>query len=409
MPRRIVRTQPGDEVGGLVEHGDLGVAEPVDRLLAVADHEDRRRQGAGRRAEAFAPASDEQRHELPLRAVRILEFVDQHVLVPRLELVPALRELLHLLEQADGAGQHFGKIEDGVGVERPAVLRERNLKEAPDPARKNDVQVAAERPHRLFDRRRDRLDRVAMPLPRRLRHAVLLLDLRLTEPLGFARLAVLREEVGANPIDEHAERRLHLGARVVGRLSRAERRQIGGQHRELRMADGTLAKQRAESSWRVPQQVGKPFGGPAAGDFRREIARPEFEEPPQHVGRHEPPAEQRRQSVTQPALAQLHEHHRHVGVGLREMTADAQRPIERFADEPRDLRLVRQVEARIDVGFERELADERQTERVNRRDGNLAQAIAHRFPSRRRQLRGAARLFQPLDDPLPHFGGGLSW
>ena len=95
-----------------------------------------------------------------------------------------------------------------MGVERAAVLRERDLEQAPDAARQDDVEVAPERAHGLLDRRRDRLDGVAVPLPRRLRRAVLLLELRLTESLGLARLAVLRQEVAANPIDEHAERRL---------------------------------------------------------------------------------------------------------------------------------------------------------------------------------------------------------
>ena len=75
--------------------------------------------------------------------------------------------------------------------------------------------------------------------------------------------------------------------------------------------------------------------------------------------------------------------------------------------EPGNLRLVGEVEARLDAGFERELADEGQTERVDRRDGDVAEPLAQLLPLRRRQLRGAAGLLQPLDDPLPHLGGGL--
>ena len=157
----------------------------------------------------------------------------------------------------------------------------------------------------------------------------------------------------------------------------------------------------------MAKHVRETFGGAAAGDLQRQIARPELEKPPQDIGRDEPAVEQRRQPFAQLALAQLHEHHGDVGVGLREMAADAKRPIERLADEPGNLRLVGQIEARIDVGFERELADERQAERVDRRNRDLAETLAQLPPPRRGQLRRAAGLFQPLDDPLPHLGGGL--
>ena len=69
----------GDERGRLVEHRHIGIAEAVDRLLAIADDEDRRRQRISRRAEALTPAPDQLRHELPLRPAGVLELVHQHV------------------------------------------------------------------------------------------------------------------------------------------------------------------------------------------------------------------------------------------------------------------------------------------------------------------------------------------
>ena len=116
--------------------------------------------------------------------------------------------------------------------------------------------------------------------------------------------------------------------------------------------------------------------------FRRQVSGPDFEKPPQDVRRDQPPIEQRRQALAQPALAQLDEHHRDVGIGLRQVTADPERPIERFADEPRNLGLVREVEPGRDAGFERKLADERQAERVDGGDGDVAQPLAQLFPAR---------------------------
>ena len=171
---------------------------------------------------------------------------------------------------------------------------------------------------------------------------------------------------------------------------------------------GTFREQQAHAAGRAAERVREAFGGPAAGGLEREVARPEIEKPPQDIGRDQPAAEQRRQPFAQLPLAQLHEHHGDVGIGLREVPAGAKRPIERLGDEPGKLRLVGQIEARIDVGFERELADERQAEGVDRRNRDLAETLAQRAPHRRGQLRRAACLFQPLDDPLPHLGGGLS-
>ena len=73
------------------------MAKPIDGLLAVADDEDRR--WRVRRAFAFAPGVDQQLDELPLEPAGVLELVDEHVVVARLELQPAPRELLLPAEQ----------------------------------------------------------------------------------------------------------------------------------------------------------------------------------------------------------------------------------------------------------------------------------------------------------------------
>ena len=101
-----VRAKRADESGGLIEHRNVRVPKAVDRLLSIADDEDRRGKRVGRGAEALAPAPDQVRDEIPLRPARVLELVDEHVAVPRFELVAALRELVHLLEQLDRPLEH---------------------------------------------------------------------------------------------------------------------------------------------------------------------------------------------------------------------------------------------------------------------------------------------------------------
>ena len=171
-PRRAVGPQSFDERRRLIDDRDVGVAEAVDRLLAVADHEDRRRQGIGGRAEAFAPALHELAHERPLRAARVLEFVDEDVPVARLEAQAALGELVHLLEELDRALENAGEIEERVRLERLLVLAERDGEDSPDAARHHRVQIASERLDRVGDGGRELRGGGAMAAPGVLRVAV---------------------------------------------------------------------------------------------------------------------------------------------------------------------------------------------------------------------------------------------
>ena len=92
---------------------------------------------------AFAPGLDEQRHELPLRAARVLEFVNEHVVIARFEPVPALREVVHPPQQIERPQQQIREIEHRVRIERPAVLGVGDAEHPPDSARHQHVQIAA--------------------------------------------------------------------------------------------------------------------------------------------------------------------------------------------------------------------------------------------------------------------------
>ena len=118
-------------------------------------------------AEPLTPGLDEQRDQLPLRAAGVLELVDEHVVVARLEPVAALRELVHLAQQVERALEDVGEIQHRPLVEGAAVLRERDAEHAPDAARHDGVEVARERRHDALDRRAELRDRGAMA-PRRL-------------------------------------------------------------------------------------------------------------------------------------------------------------------------------------------------------------------------------------------------
>ena len=73
-------------------------------------------------AEALAPRTHQQRDQLPLQAAGVLELVDQHVVIARLEAVAALRELVHLPQQIDGPLEQLGEVDDVVLGQRAPVL-----------------------------------------------------------------------------------------------------------------------------------------------------------------------------------------------------------------------------------------------------------------------------------------------
>ena len=141
------------------QHGDVGVAKAVNRLLSVADDEDRRLQRT-RMGDAgtFAPRGDEQRDQLPLGPARVLEFVDEDMVIPR---PPA----------DSGSGQ---TPPSGAGAQRLAAARRRSRaprvrracrrysvsamrEHPPHAARDEHVQVATEvRPEPAAARQRGR-------------------------------------------------------------------------------------------------------------------------------------------------------------------------------------------------------------------------------------------------------------
>ena len=198
--------EPFDELRRFVDERDVGVAKAVDRLLAIAHDENRRRNGIVGGAESFTPALDELPDQLPLRAARVLEFVDEDVAVPRFEPQTALGELVEILEQLHRALEDAGEVDERMGIERALILTDRHREDPPDAPRHDDVEVAAESANGAGHERREPRGARAMTAPGVLGVAVGRLERRAGELLA-ARRAVLREEVRAQAIDEAAERR----------------------------------------------------------------------------------------------------------------------------------------------------------------------------------------------------------
>ena len=103
----------------------------------------------------------------------------------------------------------------------------------------------------------------------------------------------------------------------------------------------------------------------------------------ERIARHQPAIEQRRQRLSQARLAQLGEQQRHVGIVERDPAADRQRAIERGFDESRRFGFVGEIETGIDAGLERKLVQQRQAERVDGADADVAERIADLAPARR--------------------------
>ena len=396
-PRAARRPQRLDVAAGLVQHGDLRVAEAVNRLLSIADDEDGR---AGREPEAFTPRLDQQRHQLPLRAAGVLELVHQHVVIPRFETVAALRELVHLAQQVEGALEHVRKIQHRALVERPPILRERDSEHALDAARHDRVEIAGEARHHPFDRGAELRDRLAMPAGRVRRRIVL----RLVgmDRAGRARPAVARQEVRRDALDQPTD----LG--IARLLHRGQPADLAEQQLVPRVADRALLEEARLTARDRPQRVPERRQRPAADHPGGQVGRAALQEPIECAPRHQPAIQQRRQPFTRSRQPELGQHQRDVRLVAGEAREDPQRLIQRLFDQPRHLGFVGHLEARIDVRLERELTQQRQTERVDGADRNLAEAIAQLHPAPAIELRSLGRIAQFRDDALAHLGGGLA-
>ena len=97
----------GERLFELEDVADVGAAEPVDRLVGVADHAH------------VVVLRAEQHHEFVLRLVRVLVLVDQDVLEA---VLPLLQRLLVDLQQVDRDHQQVVEVHRVRGGEAALVL-----------------------------------------------------------------------------------------------------------------------------------------------------------------------------------------------------------------------------------------------------------------------------------------------
>src|SRR6266850_2230492 len=133
------------------------------------------------------------------------------------------------------------------------------------------------------------------------------------------------------------------------------------------MPDRTVVEKRVEAVADAAEDVAQARGGELACFGAGQVARTALQESTQGLRRDQPAIQQRGNPGAEAALAELREHQRHVVVFPRDAAADAERLVQRLGDETRDVGVGGEIEARIDVRFEWELAEEREAERVDRR------------------------------------------
>ena len=377
--RAVPGAQRADFRRRVVEHADIGVPERVDRLLPVSDDEDRGRQGRFRReAQALAPGPHQQRHQFPLGARRVLELVDEHVVVARLEQVAAARELVHVAEQPPRADEQFAEVEHAPHLERAPVPGHADAEHLPHGAREDGVHVAPECANGVGDAGRRAGDERPVGLARG-RAGVRLHRILVGRPLP--RRAGLGEEVRAEPVDHALERRRVDGVRAVPLGGAHQPADVRREERVPGVAHGPAVEKRLQAAGDRPQLGRQPVRAATARLRHRQVARERAGCPPQHALGHAAPRQQRGEARPQPVLAELREQQRDALVSARPRAADAQRRVERLLDQARDLGLVGHVEARVEVGLERKLAKQGEAERVDGADGDVVEAVAQLAPA----------------------------
>ena len=233
--------------------------------------------------------------------------------------------------------------------------------------------------HDTLDLRRRSADAGAMP-PRGVWRRIVLVLVRM-DRAARARLAVAGQEMRRDAVDQRAD----LGV-ATARSSADSRCELA--HEQLVARDarpdrlrGTVTGRRARAQ-RVPQRR------QACARRRPRPSDPPGRAPETDRARSRPrvvvraaPRALRGCARARAARARA----RCPARCLRKSGKDPQRLIERLLDEPRHLGLVGHVEPGIDVRLERKLAQQRQAERVDRADGDVAEPIAQLAPSRRRR------------------------
>ena len=160
-----------------------------------------------------------------------------------------------------------------------------------------------------------------------------------------------------------------------------------------------------DASGEAGEHATQPLERVLARALGSQVARPGRQRAIDRVIDDEPAVDHVREAVPQPLLAQLGKQQPHVVVGPRQAAADVERAIQRLLHQARHLRLVGHLEAGIEVRLERKLAKQRQAERVDGADGDVARSLAHVAPQLLIRPCGLGALAQLVQDAAAHLGG----
>ncbi len=266
------------------------VAEPIDGLLAIPYDEDRgREREVLPKTDARAPGLHEPPHQVPLCLARVLELVDEQVVIAGLEQISALGELVHLLEQRQRAPQRVGEIDYRVGGQRAPVLLERDREQARHPAREDDVQVAPEAGQVVTQPRSEPHGPLAVAPPRIGRVAVL----GAVTP-ARARLAGPREEVILKLVEQRPHALETQGVRGLRICRRVEDQtfDFGSEEREPRPVVRAVREEPRKAPLDGAERCADPVDRPPAHVRRGEIGGALDEESTQPFAGDEAPLEE---------------------------------------------------------------------------------------------------------------------
>ncbi len=196
--------------------------------------------------------------------------------------------------------------------------------------------------------------------------------------------------------------------RVVFRRVAAEQaREIGGEQLEARMTRGARPDELDDAG--APAESVLESGDQRGRDGRRrQIVGHVAQGSPERVGRDETAIEKVRQAAAKLQGPQAGEHELDAGILGGQRTRGAHRPIERFVGEARRLGLVRHAEPGIEVCLERKLAQQAETERVDRADRDVAEVVPEGAPAHGIDPAFVGDPVQPREDAIAHLGSGLA-
>ena len=284
-----------------------------------------------------------------------------------------------------------------MSIEGFAVLPKRDLIDAPHCARQHRIQIAPESFQNVRDLAGDAEHVVPVNLPR-VRASAVFRGIPI-EPL--AGLFVLVEEMALDAV-EHPAREARRRDGAAGNRPHA-----GGEDDPSTVLNRPVREKSFDAAGQTGEHTTEPLERVRARHLGGEVARARRKRAIDRIVYNQPPIDHVREAIPQPLLAELRKQQADVVVCSRKTAPDVERLIERLLHQTRHLRLVGHLEAGIEVGLERELAKQRQAERIDGADVDVAGSIAHVAPELLVRSSGIGPLSQLVEDAASHLGSGF--